>query len=110
VVHHGGSCPGEGPSCSPPCDIVLEDGTTLSSEASLPPDLPTGYHRLIPLDGGPPTELVVHPATSPRPGRIWGVAAQIYSLWSEGSWGIGDLADVAVLARVWPLPVVTLSS
>ena len=31
--------------------------------------------------------------------RVWGVAAQVYALWSAASWGIGDLFDVRRLAE-----------
>ena len=30
--------------------------------------------------------------------RVWGLATQIYSVLSEGSWGVGDLTDLADLA------------
>jgi 4-alpha-glucanotransferase len=82
-----------------PCELVLEDGTAVGAVTSLPPDLPVGYHELVPLDGGPTTWLVVHPSKCPSPGRRWGVAAQTASLWSDDTWGIGDLDDVAALAR-----------
>jgi 4-alpha-glucanotransferase len=82
-----------------PCELELEDGTTLPPVMALPPDLPLGYHDLRPMDGGPTTRLVIHPRRLPLPERQWGLAVQLYSLWSEGSWGIGDLADVAVLGR-----------
>lgn len=82
-----------------PCDLVLEDGTTLGVVNRLPPDLPIGYHDLAPIDGGPVTRLIVHPTRCPEAPRAWGVACQTYSLWSERSWGIGDLRDVATLAQ-----------
>lgn len=81
-----------------PCRLVLEDGTDLGEINSLPDDLPIGYHRLHPLDDSPITHLVVHPATCPPVPSMWGVAAQLYALWSPSSWGIGDLADLATLA------------
>lgn len=82
------------------CAIVLEDGTDLGPRDRLPDDLPVGYHELRPLDGSPPSTVVVHPAQCPPAPRAWGVAAQVYALWSAASWGIGDLADVAALGRV----------
>ncbi|MFZ1491210.1 MAG: 4-alpha-glucanotransferase [Ilumatobacteraceae bacterium] len=82
-----------------PCDVVLEDGTHIGTVTQLPPDLPIGYHELAPADGGPWTRLVVHPEQCPAAPRAWGVACQTYSLWSDQSWGIGDLRDVATLAK-----------
>jgi 4-alpha-glucanotransferase len=81
------------------CTVVLEDGTDLGAHDRLPPDLPIGYHELRPVDGSRPSTVVVHPAQCPAAPRAWGVAAQAYALWSAGSWGIGDLADVAALGR-----------
>lgn len=80
------------------CDVVLEDGATLDDLDALPADLPLGYHRLVPHDSGPETALIVHPARCPAASRAWGVAAQVYALWSERSWGIGDLDDIRTLA------------
>ena len=81
------------------CGIVLEDGRTISPSAVLPTDLPIGYHDLVPVDGGPTTRLIVHPTTCPQIPDAWGLAAQIYALWSDDSWGIGDLADLGEVAR-----------
>ena len=84
-----------------PCQLILEDGTDLGTITSLAADLPIGYHLLHAPEGGPTTHLVIHPTSCPPIPTAWGVAAQIYSLWSPGSWGIGDLADVGCLA--WAL-------
>ncbi len=89
---------GAAPTLQGRCDVVLEDGSSVLDLDALPADLPLGYHRLIPHDGGPETALVVHPARCPSASRAWGVAAQVYALWSERSWGIGDLDDVRTLA------------
>jgi 4-alpha-glucanotransferase len=35
----------------------------------------------------------------PRHWHDWGVAIQLYACWSERSWGTGDLADLAQVAR-----------
>ncbi|MCU1387581.1 MAG: 4-alpha-glucanotransferase [Ilumatobacteraceae bacterium] len=82
-----------------PCSIVLEDGRTIEPQTSLPSGLPIGYHDLVPSDGGPVTRLIVHPDRCPEIPDTWGVAAQLYALWSSTSWGIGDLADLQQLAR-----------
>lgn len=80
------------------CDIVLEDGRRWAGMTSLPPELPLGYHTLHPVDGSPPTDVVVYPTACPELPRMWGVAVQTASLWSDASWGIGDLRDLAALA------------
>src|SRR5262245_3463660 len=60
-----------------PAEIVIEDGTSLAIDRSLPPDLPLGYHRLT-RRGAPPVRLIVAPATCHLPAslRIWGWAIQ----------------------------------
>jgi 4-alpha-glucanotransferase len=89
---------GEAARLHDPCRIDLEDGASIGVVTQLPADLPLGYHDLVPTNGGPTTRLIVHPRTCPAPPRAWGVAAQIYALWSERSWGIGDLGDLAAVA------------
>ena len=71
----------------------------------LPEVLAAGYHRIRAelADGREAqTLLVVAPARLPasRGGRQWGLQTQLYSVRSAGSWGTGDLADLAELA-VW---------
>lgn len=90
---------------TPPFDL---DGR-LVGEATfvLPGDLPLGYHRLHLQSGDQEhqTPLIVTPwflGLPPRMGsrRGWGLAVQLYSVRSAGSWGIGDLTDLTDLA-VW---------
>lgn len=85
-----------------PADLVLEDGTQVRNVEALPPDLPPGYHELVPRDGGPTTRLVVTPGRChlPRDLRTWGWAVQLYAARSRDSWGIGDLADLRRL-QAW---------
>ncbi len=67
----------------------------------LPPTLPVGYHRLIADTEGTRTEglLVVAPHRAPLPDkRSWGVMAQLYSIRSRQSWGVGDFTDLGDLA------------
>lgn len=91
---------GHGEFLTSPCDLVLEDGTTLGGIEALPPDAPPGYHELRPLDGGPPTRLVISPSRChPHHERAWGWSVQLYAARSHRSWGIGDLGDLATLAR-----------
>ena len=79
------------------CSIVLEDGTDIGPRDRLPSDLPVGYHTLLPVDGGSASTVVVFPERCPPAPSAWGLAVQVYALWSAGSWGVGDLGDVAVL-------------
>ncbi|ORV17935.1 4-alpha-glucanotransferase [Mycobacterium celatum] len=81
----------------------------LVGEASfvLPTDLPLGYHRLHLRSGDEEadTALIVTPDWLGLPERLgarrtWGLAAQLYSVRSRGSWGVGDLTDLTDLA-VW---------
>lgn len=82
-----------------PCEVHLEDGTTLAPADTLPPDLPIGYHELHPLDGGPVTRLVVTPGRCHIPVglRAWLLSVQLPACRSAESWGIGDLADLRAI-------------
>jgi len=81
-------------------DLVLEDGSSRPLDRALPQELPFGYHHLYPRGGGE-TLLVVSPGRCHLPDdlRAWGFAAQLYAARSRSSWGIGDLGDLARLAR-----------
>ncbi len=90
---------------TPPFDL---DGRWVG-EASflLPADLPLGYHRvhLRSGDSETSTALIVTPDWLGLPERLgarraWGLAAQLYSVRSRQSWGVGDLTDLTDLA-VW---------
>lgn len=113
ALHAAMGAHGDGPPAPPPlwfvrpgeahrllglCALTLEDGTELGVVAQLPPDLPLGYHRLAPTDGGPVTELVVTPGRAPQARAGWGVTTQLYALRSTTSWGHGDLEDLRRLA------------
>ncbi|MFI8461925.1 4-alpha-glucanotransferase [Kitasatospora sp. NPDC085464] len=68
----------------------------------LPADLPLGRHTLKAESNGAKAEaaLIVAPQEVPRlPGRSWGFLAQLYSVLSDRSWGMGDLGDLAELAQ-----------
>ncbi|WP_425553768.1 4-alpha-glucanotransferase [Isoptericola hypogeus] len=72
---------------------------------AVPSDLPLGWHSLHALTEGHETRsaLVVTPRRLELPAGLegdqwWGVLAQLYSVRSGASWGIGDLADLADLA------------
>jgi 4-alpha-glucanotransferase len=73
----------------------------------LPGDLPLGYHRvhLRSRDFETSAALIVTPDWLGLPERLgarraWGLAAQLYSVRSRQSWGVGDLTDLTDLA-VW---------
>lgn len=82
----------------------------------IPGDLPLGWHELyaqqIPHGTADadrtatctlvvtPTRLAPPPSRPGNGGRAWGLMAQLYSVRSTGSWGLGDFADLADLAAV----------
>lgn len=81
-------------------DLVLEHGDRRVIDAILPSDLPVGYHEFTSADGAARTIIVAPPRCHlPPDWRAWGWAAQLYATRSHASWGIGDLADLAQLAR-----------
>ncbi|MGV9194198.1 4-alpha-glucanotransferase [Microbacterium sp. MC2] len=85
-------------------------------QVPLPSDLPLGWHTVHvvqrPHGGGEPDRtaectLVVTPTRLPEPparpgrgGRSWGLMAQLYSVRSRASWGMGDFADMGDLAAI----------
>jgi 4-alpha-glucanotransferase len=90
-------------------ELHMEDGTrfALGPNDALPPDLPFGYHTLLPAAGRgktaeasqAPVNLIVTPGQCFLPDdlKIWGWATQLYATRSRESWGIGDLADLRAL-------------
>jgi 4-alpha-glucanotransferase len=90
---------------TPPYDL---DGTLRGrARFHLPQGLALGWHRLIAETAAGPAEadlvvtparLTVHEQYASR--RAFGVQAQLYSVRSERSWGIGDLADLRDLAAI----------
>jgi 4-alpha-glucanotransferase len=81
-------------------ELVFEDGTVLDVHGEAPRDLPLGYHTFADLTGSS-RRVIVSPRRChlPRGRRTWGWAAQLYAARSSQSWGIGDLGDLARLAR-----------
>ena len=71
----------------------------------LPADLPLGYHTLRARTHTAEAEalLVVAPERLELPpalaSQAWGITAQLYAARSRQSWGVGDFADLASLAR-----------
>ena len=82
-------------------ELQLEDGSTLEVQDGVPADAPIGYHLLIDLETERRTHLIVAPQRCWLPADLetWGWAAQLYSVRSEGSWGMGDLRDLAELSE-----------
>ncbi|WP_394215919.1 4-alpha-glucanotransferase [Brachybacterium vulturis] len=73
----------------------------------LPAGLPLGWHRLVAETAQGPCEadVVVTPARvrvhqEYAAKRAFGLQAQLYSVRSQRSWGIGDLADMRDLAAI----------
>ena len=78
------------------------DGQTIGrATVELPHDLPLGWHTLVAESAGTTAHgtVVVTPPRLDLPHglesrRAWGFMAQLYSVRSHQSWGIGDLADL----------------
>lgn len=89
-----------------PVDVA--DVLTSESKYALPLDLPLGWHILeARVEGDQVAEcpVVVSPQRLEWPAglgeeRVWGLMAQLYSVRSARSWGVGDFADLADLAAV----------
>lgn len=73
----------------------------------LPADLPLGWHTL--RASGPSGDARCHVVVTPErlelpahlaAERAWGFMAQLYSVRSKESWGVGDLADLAEICRL----------
>lgn len=86
-------------------EVRLEDGGVrgVGTDGVLPGDLPLGWHTVALAYGGHEvtTPLAVTPDFLGVPGadRYWGLMAQLYSVRSARSWGVGDLADLGELIR-----------
>ncbi|MFP3983277.1 MAG: malto-oligosyltrehalose synthase [Desulfurivibrionaceae bacterium] len=93
-----------------PADLAVSESRAVRGEKwqclvlPLADPPPPGYHRLE-LEGGKESwqagmSLIVAPLHCYQPraledsGRVWGLAAQLYSLHSERNWGIGDYTDL----------------
>lgn len=90
--------PGDDRSVWAPGVLDLDGGSSLSVADALPADLPVGPHTLR-SDSGHVTHVFVLPGTCRRLERSWGWSVQLPQTRSRKSWGHGDLADLAALAR-----------
>ncbi len=86
--------------------VHLEDGgvreLAVDAPLPLPEDLPQGYHEIRGRRGAREDSglLIVAPVRCPLPEhRQWGWMTQLYQLRSSESWGMGDAADLRVLAE-----------
>jgi 4-alpha-glucanotransferase len=81
-------------------ELLLEDGGSTLVDGRVGDDVDHGYHDLV-TDDGDTVRLIVSPGRCHLADdlRIWGWSAQLYAARSARSWGIGDLADLAVIAR-----------
>lgn len=84
---------------------VIDDREIGEASFALPPDLPLGWHQLRARfpEGETARPLVITPPRLDLPpvmqdGRAWGFMTQLYSVRSQYSWGLGDIADLAELA------------
>lgn len=78
-------------------EILLESGERIETGETGGP-LPLGYHRL--RTAGGERRLIVSPGwCHPPDRRRWGWSTQLYATRSRQSWGMGDLGDLAYLAR-----------
>jgi 4-alpha-glucanotransferase len=96
VVRQGETAP-----LAKPGKLLLEEGGSREVTGSLPSDLPLGYHELTPRSGAAPIRVIVAPARCYLEDhlRTWGWAAQLPTVRSAASWGMGDLGDLRELAR-----------
>ncbi|TDW28706.1 4-alpha-glucanotransferase [Cryobacterium psychrophilum] len=89
-------------------DTEQIDGETISRRIfGIPGSLPLGWHSVHARSGdrAVAASLVITPQRLETPGaldgrRAWGLMAQLYSVRSSRSWGIGDFADLADLATI----------
>ena len=85
------------------CLLAENDGTL---RLNLPDDIPSGYHtlRINAGDAYGEATLICAPASIPVPKAVadrqrWGWMAQMYSVRSSESWGVGDYGDLRHLLK-----------
>lgn len=94
------------PMTGAPTDSRRIDGVVIDRfKVEIPDSVLPGWHRLVAVVADTPVEatLLVSPQSIPVPADLQlrsavGLAAQLYQVRSDSSWGVGDLADLAELA------------
>lgn len=83
---------------------IIDDEFIAPALIEIPADLPVGYHTLhVSVDGRTAdATLISAPKRVELPdslknGQLWGWMAQLYSIRSSGSWGVGDFEDLKTL-------------
>jgi 4-alpha-glucanotransferase len=92
---------GERVTFSEAAELVLENGSRESlPDASLPLDVPLGYHSVeFSATGRRMTLIVVPKRCHPPPAvRVAAWSVQLYAARSRRSWGIGDFGDLSTFA------------
>ena len=86
------------------CDLANE---TFSKYALPIPALEQGYHQLsiIYAEKSESCHLIYAPKTCYSPqeatqDKVWGYAAQLYSIKSKNNWGMGDFGDLKQLVKI----------
>lgn len=79
----------------------IDDTFVSTSSVILPEDLPAGYHTLHVRVGERTQDATVISAPEKiellddmKEGSLWGWMSQLYSIRSNGSWGVGDYEDL----------------
>ncbi|MFI8346506.1 4-alpha-glucanotransferase [Streptomyces sp. NPDC085596] len=107
VVRWTGPPAGATPALPDPFDVLppgtqVQIDTEQGERRTSADDLPTGVHHVTvtaPDGHTGHAHLIVAPERLPAPaGRSYGLLAQLYSVLSHRSWGMGDLGDLAELA------------
>ena len=82
----------------------IDDTFVSTSSVILPEDLPAGYHTLHVRVGERTQDATVISAPEKiellddmKEGSLWGWMSQLYSIRSNGSWGVGDYEDLKTL-------------
>lgn len=82
----------------------LGDRFVATASILIPADLPVGYHTLHVSVGDRTQDAALISAPErielPEPlkrGQLWGWMAQLYSIRSSGSWGVGDYEDLKTM-------------